>query len=127
MGPGGAQEMLEEQERAGARGDDRVRGADLASNHKGRRTKEERLATVLEGGVRHPQRFCSWSLCALHPPPAMSPDPDGALDAGAGREGRQFGAAAGKQPSAAFLALDAACAQHCGAACKLLILRPGQW
>lgn len=53
LGRGAVQEMLEEQARAGARGDDRVRSADLASKHKGRRTKEERMATVLEGKWPH--------------------------------------------------------------------------
>ena len=106
---GRAQEMLEEQEHAGARG--------------GRQGARRRLGLQAQrpphqgGAPGHCAR--GWgpppaallflvAVCAppVHPS-AMLTGADGVLHAGAGREGRQFGAAAGKQASAAFFALVA--------------------
>lgn len=42
---------------AGSLAEQRVRSDDLASKHKGRRDKQERLASVLAGGFHAAQRF----------------------------------------------------------------------
>lgn len=47
-----AQEALMMQDAVKSAGDKRVRADDLASKHKGRRNKEERMASVLEGAHR---------------------------------------------------------------------------